>query len=142
MHDAFTASWQSILGRWIVDVSLEQTRRVAAVPEQLGSAIVHTTQAWSDNQYQLGSLMAALDRSGVMNDRVMAVSTDAIGPETMPSYSGMTVIPDIPTGYLMGAALLLCCVFFAGLILSAASREAKMLAEAKRNAGRWVYRMA
>ena len=149
MHDAFTSSWQSILGRWIVDVSLEQTRRVAGAQEQLGLAIVHTTQArtvleqaWADNQYQLGSLMAALDRSGVMNERVMAASTDTIGPETIASYGGMAVIPDIPAGYLMGAALVLCCVFFAGLILSAASREAKMLAEAKRNAGRWVYRMA
>ena len=33
-------------------------------------------------------------------------------------------------------------VFFAGLLLSAAAREAKALAEARRSAGRWVYRMA
>ena len=45
-------------------------------------------------------------------------------------------------GYEMGAALLLCSVFFGGLVLSAAAREAKALAEAKRNASRWTYRMA
>ena len=149
MHDAFASSWQSILGRWIVDVSREQVRRAEGVQEQLGSAIVHMTQArtameqaWSDNQYQLGILMAALDRSGAMNERTMLASADTTGPDAMASYGSMPAIPDIPTGYLMGSAVVLCCVFFAGVFLSAASREAKMLAEARRNAGRWVYRMA
>jgi hypothetical protein len=54
----------------------------------------------------------------------------------------MPVIPDIPIGYLIAAAVLLCGVFFGGLVLSAAAREAKVLAETRRNAGRWVYRMA
>jgi len=41
-------------------------------------------------------------------------------------------------GCLLAAAMVLCGVFFAGLVLSATAREAKALADARRNAGRWV----
>ena len=148
MHDEFASTWQSVLGRWIVDVTREHMRRTADVEEQLGTAIVHMTQArmglegeWAANQYQLGSLMAAVDRTAPMDDRALLGSSDAMRPEASTSFR-LPVIPDIPAGYLIAAAMLLCGVFFGGLILSAAAREAKALAEAKRNAGRWVYRMA
>jgi hypothetical protein len=148
MHEEFTSTWQSVLGQWIVDVTREHLRRVAGVQEQLGSAIVHMAQArmglegaWASNQYQLGSLMAAVDRTGIMDNRTATlVSTDAMRPEM--STGRLPSIPDIPMGYLMAAAVLLCSVFFGGLMLSAANREAKALAEAKRNAGRWVFHMA
>jgi len=146
MHQEFESTWQSVLGQWIVDVTRETQRRVAGVQEQLGSAIVHMAQArmglegaWASNQYQLGSLMSAVDRT-TLDDR--AVMSDAIRPEGFAASIGLSSIPDIPIGYLMAAALLLCSVFFGGLVLSAAAREAKALAEAKRNAGRWTYRMA
>jgi hypothetical protein len=142
-------TWQSVLGRWIVDVTREHMRRTANVQEQLGTAIVHMTQArmglegeWAANQYQLGSLMAAVDRTAPMEDSAgLLASSDAMRPEASTSFR-LPVIPDIAAGYLIAAAMLLCGVFFGGLILSAAAREAKALAEAKRNAGRWVYRMA
>jgi hypothetical protein len=141
MHDEFESTWQSILGQWIVDVTREHLRRVNTVQEQLGSAIVHMAQArmglegaWASNQYQLGSLMAAVDRTGIAGDRT---STDTMRPEVT-----ATSFADIPIGYLIAAALLLCGVFYGGLVLSAAAREAKALAEARRNAGRWTYRMA
>jgi len=54
----------------------------------------------------------------------------------------LPVIPDVSATYLIAAAMVLCGVFFGGLVLSAAAREAKALAEARRNAGRWAYRMA
>jgi hypothetical protein len=150
MHDAFASTWQSRLGTWIVDTSREHVRQVAAVQEQLGGAIMHVTQArmvldeaWSANQYQLGSLMAALDRSGAMNESVApTVASDIRQPVAMASAARMPGIPDIPMGYLMAAALALCSIFFAGVVLSAAAREAKALAEARRNTGKWVYRMA
>lgn len=148
MHEEFVSSWQSVLGRWIVDVSREHLRRVAEVQEQLGSAIVHMTQAkmglegaWAANQYQLGSLMAAVDRTTPMDEGAVLASADGTRPEGSASM-GWRFIPDIAIGYLIAAAMVLCGVFFGGLVLSAASREAKALAEAKRNAGRWVYRMA
>jgi len=147
MHDEFASTWQSVLGQWIVDVSREHLRRMASVQEQLGSAIVHMTQAkiglegaWASNQYQLGSLMSAVDRTGTDDRTATLVSTDA--QDVSASSIGLPSIPDISIGYLMGAAVLLCSVFFGGLLLSAAAREAKALADAKRNAGRWVYRMA
>lgn len=146
MHQEFESTWQSVLGQWIVDVTRDTQRRVAGVQEQLGSAIVHMAQArmglegaWASNQYQLGSLMAAVDRT-TLDDRTMM--SDAMRPEGFAVSIGLSSMPDIPIGYLMAAALLLCSVFFGGLILSATAREAKALAEAKRNAGRWTYRMA
>jgi hypothetical protein len=149
MHQEFASTWQSVLGQWIVDISREHLRRVAGVQEQLGSAIVHMAQArmglegaWASNQYQLGSLMAAVDRTGITDDRTALASTDAMGREASTGSIGLSSIPDIPIGYLIAAALLLCSVFYGGLVLSAAAREAKALAEAKRNANKWIYRMA
>jgi hypothetical protein len=149
MQQQFGSTWQSVLGRWIVDVSREQLRRTGEVQEQLGTAFVHMTQAkmgledaWAANQYQLGSLMAAVDRASIMRDSAPMLASDkTTRPESIAS-SRMPVIPDIPIGYLIAAAVLLCGVFFGGLVLSAAAREAKVLAETRRNAGRWVYRMA
>jgi hypothetical protein len=149
MHEEFSSTWQSVLGRWIVELSRDHMRRMAEVQEQLGLAIVHVTQgrmglegAWAANQYQLGSLMAAADRMPVLDDHgAMMASGHAARPEAAASR-GLPLIPDIPVGYLIAAAMVLCGVFFGGLLLSAAAREAKAAAEARRNAGRWVYRMA
>ncbi len=148
MHNEFATTWQSVLGRWIVDVSRESLRRTAEVQERLGTAILHVTQArmsleeaWAANQYQLGSLMAAVDRTAPDGSRVVVAAADATRAPVASSRA-VSLIPDIPVAYLLTAAMLLCGVFFGGLVLSAASREAKAMAEAKRNAGRWVYRMA
>jgi hypothetical protein len=148
MDDEFAASWQTLLGTWIVNASRDHLRRVGGVQEQLGTAILHLTQArtlledaWADNQYQLGSLMAALDRSGVMHEGAIQIASEPASQAMTPS-SPTLVIPEISMAYLVSAAFLLCTIFFGGLLLSAASRESNALAEARRNAGRWVYRMA
>jgi hypothetical protein len=148
MHEEFGATWQSVLGRWIVEVSREDMRRRAQVQEQLGSAIVHVTQArmglegaWAANQYQLGSLMAAVDRIPAIDGGTVQPSADAGRPESAAS-NGLRFMPDVSVGYLMAAAIVLCGVFLGGLMLSAAAREAKAAADVRRNAGRWVYRMA
>jgi hypothetical protein len=150
MHEEFASTWQPMLGKWIVDSSRDHIQRTAGVQEQLGSAILHMTQArtaleeaWSANQYQLGSLMAALDRTGGMNERmVQAASMGTAQTDTSTASTAMRAIPDVPMAYLAAAAVALCSIFFGGVVFSAASREAKALADAKRNAGRWVYRMA
>lgn len=149
MHDEFNSTWQSVLGRWIVEVTREHLRRTADVQEQLGTAIVHVAQAkmglegaWASNQYQLGSLMAAADRMPAIGQHGASSAPADIGAPEAGSGMRLPLIPDISAGYLMAAALVLCGVFFAGLLLSAAAREAKALAETRRNAGRWVYRMA
>lgn len=146
----FASTWQSVLGRWIVDASGDYLTRIGGVQQQLGTAILHMTQArtsleeaWATNQYQLGSLMAAVDRTGAMGDRTVQVASAGLKERGLSVAStDMPVIPDIPMGYLIAAAFGLCSIFFGGLMLSAAGREAKALAEAKRNSARWVYRMA
>lgn len=149
MHEEFSSTWQAVLGRWIVEVSREHMRRMAEVQQQLGTAIVHVAQtrmglegAWASNQYQLGSLMAAADRMPPVGDHAAVMASgDAARPEATASIR-LPLIPDVPVGYLLAAAMMLCAVFFGGLLLSATAREAKAAAEARRYAGRWVYRMA
>ena len=150
MYDGFASTWQSVLGKRIVDASQEHLQRIGGVQEQLGSAILHVVQArmgldeaWSSNQHQLGTLMAAFDRSGGMREPLTRPASAVAGEVEMAMTStGMPGLPDIPMGYLMAAALGLFSIFFGGLMLSAAGREAKALTEARRNTGRWVYRMA
>jgi hypothetical protein len=149
MHDEFASSWQSLLGTWIVYASKDHLLRAAAMQEQLGSAIFHVGQArihledaWSANQVQLGSLMAALDRSGVMREGVTQLASVKPAPEAVTTSGAVPVVPEISMAYLISAGFALCTVFFAGLLLSTAARESKALAESRRNAGRWVYRMA
>jgi hypothetical protein len=84
--------------------------------------------------------MAAVDRMPVDGGTLLP-SADAGRPESAAS-NGLRFMPDVSVGYLMAAAMALCGVFFGGLMLSAAAREAKAAADVRRNAGRWVYRMA
>ena len=150
MHDAFAATWQPMLGRWIVDAGRDYIVRAAGVQEQLGTAIIHVAQArtgleeaWGANQYQLGTLLAAVDRSATMAepaDQVMVASTAptaaTMAPEAAMAWSG------VPLGYLFAAMIGMGAVFFSGLRLSAMSREAKALADLRRERDRWVYRLA
>ena len=146
----FESTWQPMLGRWIVDASQEYMRRVGTVQAQLGSAIVHVSQAktgledaWEANRYQLASLMAASDRTSAMDDRMIALARADTRPgEVFTGSSAVAGWPEIPMGYLIAAVFGLCAVFFGGMMSSAASRESKALAEARRNAARWVYRLA
>jgi hypothetical protein len=149
MHDEFASTWQAVLGRWNVDVRRDRMRRMAEVQEQLGSAIVHMTQAkmglegaWASNQYQLGSLMAAVDRTAPADEGMALLAAGEGTGQQVSTSMRLPVIPDVSATYLIAAAMVLCGVFFGGLVLSAAAREAKALAEARRNAGRWAYRMA
>lgn len=146
----FASTWQAILGRWIVDASRDYVRRGMAVQERLGTAILHMTQAktgledaWATNQYQLASLIAAVDRTAGTPDRTVQVaSADFAADRASVAAARPVSLPEIPMGYLIVAAMALGAVFFGGLILSAANREAKALADMKRDSSRWVYRMA
>jgi len=153
MQGAFMATWQPLLGRWIVDAGRDYAVRAAGVQEQLGVAIVHVAQArtgleeaWGANQYQLGTLLAAVDRSATMTepaDEVMVASmTPTAGAMAMASAPEQTMAwPGIPLGYLFAAMIGMALVFFSGLRLSAMSREAKALADVRRERDRWVYRL-
>lgn len=144
----FASTWQSLLGYWIVDASREYAGRHEAIQERLGSAVMHLAQArtgleeaWSTNQYQLASLIAALDRTAIspaQATRVAAVTASGSGPVTGIAVSW----PDVSMAYIVVAALGLFATFFGGLMMSAAGREAKALADFKRDSSRWVYRLA
>lgn len=150
MHGVFTATWQPLLGRWIVEAGRDYAARAAGVQEQLGAAIVHVAQArtgmeeaWGANQYQLGSLLAAVDRTATMMEpvgQIMVASTTPTGGAMVPEPA-MTW-PGIPVGYFFAAMIGMAMVFFSGLRLSAMSREAKTQAELRRDRDRWVYRPA
>ncbi len=149
LNQEFDSTWQPLLGRWIVQAGQDYQARVAGVQEQLGLATVHMVQAktaledaWAVNQYQVGSLMAAADREKGESILVASVSkrgTAQIAPS--PAARSFTW-PEMPIGFMVMAAFGLCAVFLMGLMWSAAAREAKALAEARRHAARWVYRMA
>ncbi|MEQ1793853.1 MAG: hypothetical protein ABL970_06645 [Nitrospira sp.] len=150
MHGAFAATWQPLLGRWIVDASRDYAARVVGVQEQLGMAIVHVAQArsgmeeaWGANQYQLGTLLAAVDRTATMAEPVDQIMVASVAPmgAVMASASVMAW-PGIPLGYLFAAMIGMALVFFSGLRLSAMSREAKAHADLLRDRDRWVYRPA
>ena len=147
----FTATWQATLGRWIVDASRDYAARSALVQERLGASVVHLAQAktgleeaWAANQYQLASLIAAVDRTTATTDRFAQLAAADRALSGAPSVATARTVtwPEIPMGFMIAAAMVLMAVFFGGLIASAARREARAMAERNRDAARWVYRTA
>ncbi|BCA56985.1 conserved exported protein of unknown function [Nitrospira sp. KM1] len=147
----FEANWQPALGREIIEAGLSYAGRADSIQERLGGAILHLVQAGSAveaeqsvNQYQIGSLMMALTRSGVDHH----VVTPTVEPYGIATVEGGNVTfaalssPDVSFAYLLAAVVGLGAIFFTGLVMSAARREARAVADAKRNVTRWVYRMA
>ena len=72
----FASTWQATLGRRIVDASQNYRWRAGAIQEQLGSALVHVTQAQTGSeevraaqQEQLASLVMAAIRTEELADR-------------------------------------------------------------------------
>ena len=150
LDNEFASTWQATLGRRIVDASQNYRWKAGAIQEQLGSALVHVTQAQTGSeevraaqQEQLASLVVAAIRTEALADHATLLA--AI--ESLPEDTGVLSTkpaswPDIPMGYLIVAGLMLVTVFFGGLSLTAQARETKALAEMKHQASRWVYRVA
>ncbi len=149
LDSEFTGVWQGTLGRWIVEAAQRYAARERAIQEQLGMAIVRLVQArtvledaWAANQYQLGSLIATVDRSRSTVEPMVQLATADVHPAAPLKTTGPVAWSGIPFAYLILALLALGIVFFSGLKLSAMTREARMAAERQRDAARWVYRMA
>ncbi|HEU4683812.1 MAG TPA: hypothetical protein VFS39_04850 [Nitrospira sp.] len=148
LHQKFYESWQAMMGRWVVDAARESWSREQGVEERLGAAIVHVTQAktalselWAENQYQVGTVLAALDRIAPDPGR-SRTAKPVMAVQPVPSLPQASESPDVPIGYLVAASLALLAIFFGALGISGSSREAKAVMEAKRESSRWVYRMA
>lgn len=146
----FVSTWQATLGRGIVDAIQNYRKRAAAIQEQLGTAILHVTQAQRGSeegraaqQTQLATLVTAAVRTEALTDRLtLLAAIESLPEDTAVAFTEPASWPEIPMGYLMVAGLMLVAVFFGGLLLSARSRETKALDEMKHTAARWVYRMA
>lgn len=146
----FASTWQATLGRGIVDAIQSFRKRAGAIQEQLGTAILHVTQAQTGSeavraaqQGQLASLLVAAIRTEALADRLTLLAAIESFPEdTAVAFTEPVSWPEIPMGYLIAAGFMLAAVFFGGLSLSARSRERKALEEMKHTATRWVYRMA
>lgn len=153
LHDQFSSTWQATLGRRIVEAAQHDWLQAGALQERLGSALVQVVRAQmsseegqAGHQEQLASLIFAAVRNEVMTDRPTQ-PTVAI-PSAIPSVDIAVASaepaswPEIPMIYLIAAALLLATVFLGGLSMAAQSREAKALAQLRREADRWAFRMA
>lgn len=146
----FDSVWQPMLGRWVVEASRDFYHRERAVQEQLGLASVRLVQAqtalkeqWALNQYQLASLVAAAERSGGLAEPVARLGgVDKSTEAASMASTGSATWPDIPIAFLIVAVLCLSAIFFGGLVFSARLRELRIVDEMKRDAARWVYRMA
>lgn len=150
LDDNFASTWQATLGRRIVDAIQTFRKRAGAIQEQLGTAIVHVTQAQTGSeevraaqQGQLASLVVAAIRTEALADRLTLLAAIESFPEDNAApFTEPASWPEIPMGYLIVAGFMLAAVFFGGLSMSARRRETKALDEMKHTATRWVYRMA
>lgn len=148
LHGEFLMSWQPLLGRSIVETGREHWDQMASIQARLGTAVVHMAQAklgledaWASNQYQLGTLLAAVDRAGIgVGAEPVMVAAGGISPPASVEAAGK--MTGIPIGYFIVALCGVTVLFFTGLMVSAWSREAKAQAEMRRERERWVYRLA
>ncbi len=153
LHDEFASTWQATLGRRIVEAAQHDWLRARAIQERLGTALVQVVQVQMRSeqgravqQEQLASLIFAAVRNEAITDRPtqptvavlsMPPSENTAVPSTEPASW-----PEIPMTYLIAAGLMLATVFFGGLSMAAQNREARALAQLRRDADRWVFRMA
>jgi ABC-type Na+ efflux pump permease subunit len=125
-------------------------KRAAAIQEQLGTALVHVTQAQTRSeevratqQEQLASLLVAALRTEALADRLtLLAAIESFPGESAGAFTNPASWPEIPMGYMIAAGLMLAAVFFGGLSLTADSRKTKAIAESQYNAAGWVYRPA
>lgn len=153
LRDAFASTWPATIGRRIVEAAQHDWLQAGAIQERLGSALVHVVQAQMSSeqgravqQKQLAGLIFAAVRHEVLADRTMqpTVAMPSLVPSDDVAVASAEPAPwpEIPMSYLIAAGLLLATVFLGGLSMAAQSREAKALAQIRREADRWVYRMA
>ena len=153
LHDQFASTWQATLGRRIVEAAQHDWLQTGAIQERLGSAVVQVVHAQMSlengqavRQEQLASLiLAAVRQETQVNPTTQAT---VARPSLVPSRDSAVTStepatwPEIPMGYLIIAGLLLATVFLTGLSMVAQSREARALAQMRRDAERWAFRMA
>lgn len=150
LHQEFTSTWQAMLGRRIVESAQYDWAHAGAIQERLGWALVRVVEAQrnmeqgqSTQQEQLAGLIFAAVRSEIpTGSPIVPVPIASPADGAIIASSEPIVWPEIPIGYLLLAGFILSAVFLGALSLVAQSREASALAQIRRDADRWVYRMA
>ena len=153
LHDQFASTWQAMLGRRIVEAARHDWFQAGAIQERLGSGLVRVVRAQMSaeegqamQQEQLASLIFAAVRNEAITERrtqpTVAVPSMVSSEDIAVASTEPMSWPEIPMTYLIAAALLLATVFLGGLSMAAQSREAKALAQLRRDADRWAFRMA
>jgi hypothetical protein len=153
LHDEFASTWQATLGRRIIEAAHYDWLQAGAIQERLGSALVQVVQAQMNTQQgraarqeELAGLIFAAVRSEVAADRpaqsVVATPSARSSGEIIEVSLAPASWPEIPMSYLIAASLLLTAIFLGGLSMAGQNREAKALAQQKRDLDRWTFRMA
>ena len=150
LHEAFTSTWQSTLGRNIVEAFQSYTARASAIQERLGSALVRLAQGQysieqerAAIQTQWATLVTAVVRSQALSDRLTLLAAIESFPEDDAlAFTEPATWPEISMGHLIALGFLLMVIFFGGILLSGRIRETQALAEMRYNAAKWVYRPA
>ncbi|HEX5543985.1 MAG TPA: hypothetical protein VFX10_00745 [Nitrospira sp.] len=153
LRDQFASTWQAILGHRIVEAAQQDWLQARAIQERLGSALVQVVRAQMSSeegqamqQERLASLIFAAVRNEVITDRptqpTVAVSSVVPSEDIAVASTEPASWPEIPMTYLIAACLLLATLLLGGLSMAAQSREAKVLAQLRREADRWAFRMA
>lgn len=147
LDHAFVDTWQARIGRAIVDAIQGFTLRHEATQAQLGRAIVRLAlvqfdaeERWNTNQYQLASLALTTinpDVTGGQGREVLVAASEAARTSVTPSPVSW---PDIPMGVLVLALFALGAVYLGGLIVTAAGRDARAMAEMRHHAEHWAFR--
>lgn len=149
LHDVFASTWQPTLGRRIVEAAQHDWFQAGAIQERLGWALVQVVQAQrtleqghATQQEQLASFIVAAARSEPMAERTTLPAAPTRSEHIAVAATEPTSWPEIPMSYLIAAGLLLAAIFLGGLSMAAQSREAKALAQLRRDADRWTFRLA
>ena len=149
LHDEFTSTWQTTLGQRIVEAAQHDWLQTRAIQERLGVSLVQVVQAQMKSeqgramqQEQLASLIFASARQTTSAEAAVQPTIPATTHNIAVTSTVPASWPEIPTTYVIAAGLLLAMVFWGSLSLAAQNREARALAQLKRDADRWVYRMA
>jgi hypothetical protein len=149
LHDEFTSTWQATLGRRIVEAAQQDWLQARAIQERLGTALVQVVQVQMSSeqgravqQEQLASLIFASVRQTTSAEAILQPAIPAASQDIAVASTGPASWPEIPMSYLIAAGLMLAIVFLGGLSMAAQKREARVLTQLRRDADRWVFRMA
>ena len=149
LHDEFTSTWQATLGRRIVEAAQQDWLQARTIQERLGTALVQVVQVQMRSeqgravqQEQLASLIFASVRQTTSAEAILQPAIPAASQDIAVASTRPASWPEIPMSYLIAAGLMLAIIFLGGLSMAAQNREARVLTQLRRDADRWVFRMA